>query len=154
MSDSQTDHTALWREAFQIVNSSDMGVLTTADASGQPHATWMGSVGAPTDLSEIFTITGPQTNKIANLRENPRAEWMFASPAKEAVVYLSGPIEILENESERWAYWQRVPNKSQAFFLRYYDEAGGFDVLRMQIEKVVFCKPMAFHKVVLREPTA
>lgn len=151
MSDTHTDHVELWREAYHIVSSSEFGILTTSSSQGQPHSTWMGSVGAPTDLSEIFTITGPRTEKVANLRENPLAEWMFTSSAKESVVYLSGPIEVLEEEAERWNYWERVPNKSQAFFLRYYDEAGGFAVLRMRVTRVVFCKPMAFRKIVLRD---
>lgn len=147
---SDTNHTELWREAFRIVNESELGVLTTAGANGQPHATWMGSVGAPTDLSEIYTITGPKTEKIGNLQENSHAEWMFASPAKESIVYLKGEIEIVDGESDRWKYWEKVPNKSQAFFLRYYDEAGGFVVLRMVVDSVVYCKPMAFRKVTLR----
>ncbi|MEM7013004.1 MAG: hypothetical protein AAF585_16145, partial [Verrucomicrobiota bacterium] len=70
--------------------------------------------------------------------------------AKESVVYLSGQIETIDGKSERWKYWERIPNKSQAFFLKYYDEAGGFVVLRMTVENVVFCKPMAFKKIKLR----
>ncbi|MFT5465813.1 MAG: general stress protein 26 [Verrucomicrobiales bacterium] len=151
MTEQPSDHRELWREAFKVVRDSGLGVLTTADDSGKPHATWMGSVGAPQDLSEIFTITGPSTDKIANVRKNPNAEWMFASPAKESIVYLSGKIEIVDAESDRWSYWNKVPNKSQAFFLRYYDEAGGFAVLRMGVERVVFCKPMAFRKIVLKD---
>ena len=150
MNELLTDNPELWREAYRVVSESELAVLSTADRNGDPHATWMGSVGAPSDLTEIYTITGPNTLKVANLRENPKAEWMFNSSAKESVVYLSGPIEILDSESDRWEYWEKVPSKAQAFFLRYYDEAGGFAVLRMKVESVVFCKPMAFRKVVLR----
>ncbi|MEM7012546.1 MAG: pyridoxamine 5'-phosphate oxidase family protein, partial [Verrucomicrobiota bacterium] len=81
----EADHSELWRDAFRIVSESNLGILSTADSSGKPHATWMGAVGAPSDLSEIYTITGPKTEKIANLSENSRAEWMFSSSAKESV---------------------------------------------------------------------
>ena len=145
------DHTELWRDATRIVHESGAGVLATVGADHQPHATWMGGVGAKNGLDEVLTITAPHTRKVSNLRENPRAEWMFSSPTKETIVYLSGPTELITQSPECDDLWEEIPNKSQAYFLKYYEVAKGFAVIRTKVERVEVVKPLVFKKIVLRE---
>lgn len=149
-----TQHGELWRTSSVLVAESRLAILTTADAAGMPHAAWM-NILADSTMAEVVTITAPTTQKIANLRANPQAEWMFASPSVETVVYLSGPTEILENEVAK-AYWDLAPGKSKAYFRHYCpdDDYSKFAVIRTRVTKVVYARPIGYHKVVIAEVAA
>ncbi len=144
-----TSNEDLMSMARRVLAEGNLALLTTADARGRGHATWMGAVCAGT-LEEITTITSPKTEKIANLRENPWAEWLFTSKSKETLLYLSGPTDLIHSGPEKNKYWERIPNKTQAYFLKFYDETSGFEVIRTRVERIVLCKPMALQKHVLR----
>lgn len=135
--------------ARAVLAEGNLALLTTADAQGHPHATWMGAVMAGS-IEEITTVTAPGSQKVANLRENPWAEWLFTSKSKETLLYLSGPTELLSSGHEKNKYWERVPNKSQAYFLKFYEETTGFEVIRTRVERIVLGKPMVMRKHVLR----
>jgi len=141
----------LWRTASRLVAESRLAVLTTADASGMPHATWM-NIMVDSAMEEVVTITAPMTQKVANLRVNPQAEWMVASPANETIVYLSGPTQILEGD-EAMRRWDRMPGKSKAYFRHYCDtdDHTKFAVIRTEVTKVVHCRPMGYRKTVVDE---
>ncbi len=141
----------LWRTASRLISDSPLAVLTTADAAGMPHATWM-NVLADSTMEEVVTITAPTTLKIANLQANPRGEWMFASPSLETIVYLSGPTQILEGEEARQC-WDRMPGKSKAYFRKYCDadDHSKFAVIRTKVTKVVHCRPIGYRKSVVDE---
>ena len=147
-------HGELWRTSSRLVAETRLAILTTADAAGMPHAAWM-NVLADSTMAEVVTITAPTTQKIANLRANPQAEWMFASPSVETVVYLSGPTEILEGEAAK-AYWDVAPGKSKAYFHHYCpdDDYTKFAVIRTRVTKVVYSRPIGYHKVVIAEVAA
>ena len=132
-----------------VLAEGNLALLTTSDAKGHSHATWMGAVLAGS-MEEITTITSPKTTKIQNLRENPWGEWLFTSKSKETLLYLSGPTTLIETGPAKNKYWEKVPNKTQAYFLKFYDETTGFEVIQTRVEKIVLCKPMAMRKHVLR----
>ena len=139
---------------YQLVADSRHGLLTTVDKDGWPHATWMNfqTKGA---LDEVFTITAPTTQKVANLRANPRAEWMFSHPdfSIESIAYVSGETHIVEGDAVQH-YWDAIPGKSRAFFRQYNDtdDFRQFVVLVTKVSKVVFCRPVAYRKFPVLEP--
>ncbi len=143
----------LWRAASEVAKSTKLAIMTTADASGMPHAAWMNLL-ADSVMEEVICITAPNTQKIANLRANPQAEWMISSPTMETVVYLSGPTEILSDDEAR-KYWNSMPGKSQAYYRRYCDEddPDKFCILRTKVTRVVYCRPPGYHKTVVHEIT-
>lgn len=145
------EHGELWRTASRLVADTPLAVLTTADAAGMPHATWMNLL-ADSNMEEVVTITAPTTQKIANLRANPQGEWMFASLSIETVVYLSGPTEILEGDEAK-GYWDRMPGKSKAFYQNYCDtdDPAKFAVIRTRVTKIVYCRPIGYRKTVVDE---
>jgi len=139
------------RTAAQVVAKCRNAVLATADIAGCPHAAWM-TVQVTDDLEEVVSITAPTAQKVADLRCNPQAEWMFATPAMETIVYLSGHTRIVEGEAAK-RYWDRMPGKAQAYY-RKYCETGDyhqFVIVRTEVSKVVLCKPYAYTKTVLFE---
>lgn len=144
----------LAREAQQVVKKARNAVLATADDRGCPHAAWM-TAQVTDDLEEIISITAPTSQKVADLRRNPQAEWMFATPSMETLVYLSGFTRVVEGEAAK-RYWDQMPGKAQAYY-RKYCETGDyhqFAVVRTEVSKIVLCKPYVYKKTVLFEKPA
>ena len=138
--------TELGRMVWHLIEDCRTGLLTTADKSGWPHATWM-NFQIKGYLDEIFTVTAPTTQKVANLRENPRAEWMFSNPPLESIATVSGETRIIEGDAVQ-SYWDAIPGKSRAYYQRYNDtdDFRKFVVLSTTVAKVFFCRPMAYRK--------
>lgn len=146
--------TELSRAAAQLVAKCKNAVLATADAHGLPHATWM-TTQVTSDLAEVVSITAPNSQKADELRRNPQAEWMFASPSMETIVYLSGHTRLVEGEAAK-RYWDQMPGKSQAYYRKYCEteDYHKFAVIRTEVSKVVFCKPYAYKKTVVFDKSA
>lgn len=139
----------LAREAAQLVTHARAAILAVADARGHPHTMWM-TPCVTSDLEEIISITAPSSQKVASLRQNPRAEWMFASASLETLVYLSGHTRIIEGVAAK-RYWDRVPGKSQAYYRKYcaIEDYRLFSVIRTEVDHIELCKPCAYTKTVL-----
>ena len=144
----------LARMAWQHVEECDLGVMVTADANGQPHATWM-NFQTKGYLDEIFTITVPTTQKVANLRANPRTEWMFWQPGcqAESIVYVTGETRIVEGEAVR-PWWDAMPGKSRLFIRRYSesDDPLQFVALVTKVTSVVCSCPVLYRKTAVVGP--
>ena len=142
---------SLWRASSMLVAGSKQALLATADANGKPHATYM-NVLADSSLEKIISITTPDTQKIKNLGENPCAEWMFASPSLESMVYLSGPTEIVTGQ-EAINYWNSMPGKSKAYYRQYCetDSPEKFSIICTRVEKVLYCRPPGYRKTLVYE---
>jgi general stress protein 26 len=122
------------------------GLLTTADASGRPHSAWMGTVSTP-DFVHLITLTGAHTDKVANIRANPKVEWMFTSADRKTIVYFEGEAEIIVDEAAKSRYFQLVPDESRGFFMKYYRAGGEWCVVKTHIDSAVYCMPGAYSKV-------
>lgn len=144
----------LAREAVQVVKKCKHAVLATADADGLPHSTWM-TTQVTEDLEEIISITAPISHKVADLRRNPQAEWMYATPSMETLVYLSGFTRVIEGEAAK-RYWDQMPGKSQAYYRKYCEteDYHKFAVIRTEVSKIVLCKPYAYKKTTLFDKNA
>lgn len=122
------------------------GILTTISANGQPHAAWMGTVSTP-DFVHLITLTGTHTDKAANIRANPRVEWMFTAPDRKTVIYFEGHADLLVDDAMRNRYFQLVPEESRGFFMKFYSTGGDWCVIKTRIDSVVYCMPGAYTKV-------
>ncbi len=141
----------LWQKTFQVVKECVHPIVTTSSASGEPHATWMSAVYSDS-LSEILTITSPDSLKVKNVKETGKAEWMFTSDNKRHVVYLSGKTEVVEDVVRIKQYWDLIPEKQHAFFLGFYNSGIGFAIVRTEVDDVVLCEPREFKKVRVESP--
>lgn len=135
----------------RLVADTPLAIMATAAGNGAPHAVWMKPVVSQ-DLEEVIAITMPSSEKAANLRSNPRAEWSFASSSLETIVYLSGPTEILSDE-DALSYWNATPGKHFAY---YRNAAGGdsenpadYAVIRTKVRKVVHSRAIGYRKTIL-----
>ena len=121
-------------------------ILTTVSPEGRPHATWMATLGS-SDVREIATITSPDSEKVKNIRANPRVEWLFTAPDRRSVVCVEGSAEIVEDVAEIKRCWAMIGNKEQAFFLRFFNSAMGFAVVKTTVETAVYGVPAENLKV-------
>jgi general stress protein 26 len=121
-------------------------VLTTVDGAGRPHATWLGTVTTP-DFAHLITLTGSQTDKVANIRANPHVEWMFTSADRKTIIYFQGQAEVVVDEASKNRYFQMVPEESRGFFMKYYRSGGDWCVIKTRIDSAVYCMPAAYTKV-------
>jgi len=119
-----------------------------------PHATWANTL-ADSAMQEVVTTLVATIEMIANLRANPKGEWMFASPSLERIVYLSGPTQILGGDEAKRC-WDRMSGKSKAYFRKYCETVhhAKFAVIRTQVTRVVYCWPVENRKTVEGEITA
>jgi general stress protein 26 len=122
------------------------GILNTVNPEGRPHASWMGTVTTP-DFVHLITLTGIHTDKVANIRVNPKVEWMFTAPDHKTIIYFEGSAEILMDEELKNRYFMLVPAESRGFFMKYYRNGGEWCVIRTHIDSAVYCAPDAYTKI-------
>lgn len=141
----------LWKMASKLVSETPLAIMATADGDGNPHAVWM-NVIVSQEMDEVIAITMPGTEKVANLRANPKAEWSLSSPSRESFVYLSGPTEILSGEEARRC-WDAMPGKSFAY---YRNAAGGdsedpadYVIIRTRVRKATHYRAIGYRKTLL-----
>jgi general stress protein 26 len=120
-------------------------ILATASADGQPHATWMATMTS-LDFRRLLTLTSPDSCKVANIRRNPRVEWLFTDPRMKQLVYLAGTATVLEDVAAIKEAWRLIPDKERAFFLKFFNTSPGFAIIDTEIESVTFCVPEANEK--------
>lgn len=138
------DSAAAARLANEIVfcqlNGVGIALLTSADEEGKPHATWMATV-APTGKRQFVTLTSPDSRKVANIRSNPKVEWLFSSPDRFTMVYTEGSAQIILSPEEIRFYWNLMKQKDQAFFLDSYNSGMGFAIVRTEVDAVSLVLP-------------
>jgi general stress protein 26 len=115
-------------------------LLTTASRDGIPHATWMATMTS-FDFRSLLTLTSPDSRKVANIRANPRVEWLFTDAAMKQLVYLEGTATLLEDVAEIKAAWHLIPDKERAYFLSSFNSRPGFAIVETKIESVIYCRP-------------
>lgn len=116
-------------------------IIETADRSGIPHASWMGTLGSP-NLTTLYTMTSPDSRKVVNVLENPNVEWMFTSQNREEVAYLRGEARIVHDPEEIEVAWKTLKNKTRAYFMRHFDQPGmKFLVIETTVSEVVYAVP-------------
>ncbi len=116
-------------------------IIETADSSGIPHASWMGTLSSPS-IATLFTITSPDSRKVVNILENPNVEWMFTSAGRTEVAYLRGKARIVSDPEEIEVAWKLLKDKTRAYFMKYFDQPGmKFLILETKVDEIEYTVP-------------
>ncbi|MFV1995269.1 MAG: pyridoxamine 5'-phosphate oxidase family protein [Verrucomicrobiales bacterium] len=128
-------------------------VLTTVTPEGRPHAMWMGTMCSD-DLSELLTVTSPDSRKVTNIRANASVEWMFSDKDFEAIVYLRGHAVVVDDVARVKDAWEQIGDMHRAFFLDYFNSGMGFVVIETEVDsiEVSFPRECRTEQVPLVEP--
>lgn len=132
------------REAMSpALNHTGVALLTTSTPQGTPHATWMATIGID-ERNQLLTLTSPDSRKVANIRSNPRVEWMFTSKDMRSLVYFSGSAVVVKDVVKIKQYWNDMPEKDRAYFLDYFSSPPGFSIIRTSILRAELVCPRQF----------
>jgi general stress protein 26 len=124
-----------------------VALLSTVSLEGRPHATWMFASLSSESVTEILTITSPDSDKVKNVRAVPGVEWLISSHDRMEHLYLEGDAEVVEDVSEIKRLWEMIGGKERVFFMKYYNSGIGFTIIRTRISSAVYAKPEDYRKV-------
>jgi general stress protein 26 len=77
----------------------------TIDWSGHPHARMVEATSIETDF-RVWMITGPETRKVGEIRENERAALAFSDNKGEGYVTLSGSARVVDDPAKKKLIWK------------------------------------------------
>ena len=106
----------------------------------------MGTARVEEEPDTLLTITSPDSEKVANIRANPKIEWLIAPPDRSAILYLECEAVIVDDVAEIKRYWKTMPGKEKTFFIRYYNSGIGFSIIRSTVRSAVYVVPEEFRK--------
>lgn len=95
-------------ESIRVVNQAFLGMLTTVDEQGVPHARWMGSATAENGLHVIYTLSAPNSRKVEQIRKNPNVCWVFSTEGYTDIVTLYGRASVSSSPLVAQRIWDRL----------------------------------------------
>jgi len=131
------DHDDLSRLARQFVDARHLGVLTTVDAEGAPHARWMATFTFDA-FPRFLTLTAAHSAKVHHISVNPRVDWMFANEDFTIVLNLEGRARIHTDTVTIKRTWRAIEDKSHPYFLATLEGKSGIAVIETVIERIAF----------------
>jgi general stress protein 26 len=143
------DSGELMRRIARIVEAHGTGVLATVDHEGAPHARWLTPALLPGRPGVVYALTSPGFAKVAQLRANPRVEWLFQTPSLDEVISLRGTLGVIDNPSLR-AEVQEALGPRLATFWRLAPEGRGLVVLETVVSDATLYLPLEGGKDVVR----
>lgn len=124
-----------------IIEDAKTAVLATVDKEGRPHLRWM----TPTLLSDrpgaVYAVTSPDFKKIAHLRENPQATWMFQTRMLSRIAHVSGPVNVIDNSAMKAEVLEGIGRRLNVFW-RVNKDPSKLVVLETVIEQATYSEPM------------
>jgi general stress protein 26 len=84
-----------------ILDAHGVGILATVGKDGKPHVRWLTPVVFSGRQGIIYALTFQSFSKVAQVKANPSAEWMFQTPLLDEVVTARGKVNVVDNPSLR-----------------------------------------------------
>lgn len=125
-----------------LIDGNHPGLLTTVDERNRPHARWMATF-AFEKFPHIYTLTSPQSRKLAHIARNPYVDWTFSNQDLSLILNLSGTAQALTKIAAIKRAWRMVEDKSHAYFLNNFNEKPGFAVLETVVTGMECCIPQS-----------
>jgi general stress protein 26 len=146
----------LCRIARQFVDGRHLGVLTTVDAAGAPHARWMATLTLDA-FPRLLTLTAAQSAKVRHIRANPQVNWLFSNDDLTTVLNLHGRARIHIDTVTIKRTWKAIEDKSHPYFLTGLCGKSGIAVIETMIERIDYTAAEAgvrhSHVLALPQPT-
>ncbi|HEY5893855.1 MAG TPA: pyridoxamine 5'-phosphate oxidase family protein [Chthoniobacterales bacterium] len=123
-----------------LVDGRHPGILGTVDKDGKPHLRWMATFSF-SEFPVFHALTHPQSEKVAQIWENPNVDWMFSNEDLSLVVNLSGKARVLTDTPSLKRIWAKIDDKSHAYFLNQYAKGAGFVAIETVVKAVRCTSP-------------
>lgn len=133
----------LLADAIGIVNDAFLGMLTTVDEDGVPHARWMGAAAMGGGIHEIHTLCGKGTRKVQQIKANPNVCWVFSTEDYADVVTLHGDAEVLTAPLVRQNVFDRLMDCARKWSMNALsaDENLEFVTIKTTVRRVEVLSP-------------
>lgn len=125
----------LCRLAKLLIDSRRLGVLTTVDAAGAPHARWMATLTLDT-FPKLLTLTAARSAKVRHILANPQVDWLFANADFTIILNLKGRASIHTDTATIKRTWKAIEDKSHPYFLSSLGGKSSIAVIETRIARV------------------
>lgn len=126
----------------EILNSAKAAVLATIDENGDPCIRWMTPAVLKGRPGTLFTITAPGQDKVCQIKENSRVEWMIQSPSLAKVINLKGKVNVLRNPAIKSEVMENIGDRLTVFWRVNPSQLTDYVVLETVIEEGTYYLPM------------
>jgi general stress protein 26 len=126
--------------AKRLVDGHHFGVLSTVDQNGNPEVRWMSTLSFD-DFPRFYTLTHPHSRKVEQIKRHPEVNWMFSNHDLSLILNLIGKARVLTDTPTLKRVWQKIENKSHAYFLQHYAKAPGFVIIETNVEVIECTSP-------------
>jgi len=123
-----------------LVNGRHPGILATVNEEGIPQLRWMSTLTFD-EFPVFYSLTSPDSRKVAQIRARPDVNWLFFNDDQSLMLNLIGKARILTDAVNLKHIWQKVVDKSHAYFLHNYSKAPGFAVIETKVDTIECTMP-------------
>ncbi len=137
----QTDAELLSR-AVRIVDQAGVGMLTTVDAEGWPHARWMSAMSRDR-LRTLHTLSAKETRKMTQLAGNPKVCWVFSTADMTDTVQLMGQVRVHNHGLAAQRVWDELAQAVRTYVAGPLSDDAHLEmvVLETIIERIEITSP-------------
>jgi general stress protein 26 len=126
--------------AQRLVGGRPLGVLTTVDADGAPHARWMATLTIE-NFPRLVTLTSATSAKVRHIRANPCVNWLFSTEDLTIVLNLAGRAQVHTDTVIVKRAWKAIHDKSHPYFLNSLQGRPTIAVIETLIERIECTTP-------------
>jgi len=123
-----------------LINGRHPGILATVDEDGKPALRWMSTLACE-HFPILYTLTAPDSRKVAQIAKHPDVNWMFFNTNKSLILNLIGKARVLADTTTLKKIWNEVQDKSHTYFLDRYARGPGFVVIETTVETIECTSP-------------
>lgn len=101
------------------------------------------------EFERLLALTALTSRKVGEIRARPEVQWVFTSADMSRVVTFTGRARILDGVEEVKRHWQKIPDKTRAYFLHGSLSGLGVAVIETELEAMEYGVPSANIQVAL-----
>lgn len=130
-------------ECIRIVNRAFLGLLTTVDENGAPHARWMGTATTADGLHKIYTLTARGSRKLEHVARQPRVCWVFSDTEYTDIVTLHGRAVVHTSPLATQQVWDRLQDFARTWCMNALSHKDNLElvVIETDVEAVEYMSP-------------
>jgi general stress protein 26 len=124
-----------------ILEAHGAGILATVVDARSPSVRWLTPAVFKDGFGVVYALTSPTFPKVAQIRANPRVEWMFQTPALDEVITARGKAQVVDNPSLRSRLLETIGRHMLGLW-RLTEDVRDLSVLETVLEEATYYKPM------------
>ncbi|WP_028972462.1 pyridoxamine 5'-phosphate oxidase family protein [Spirochaeta cellobiosiphila] len=124
-----------------VIDDSNVGVLTTVDADGNPKARWMTPSLLRNREGFLYAVTSPKFKKATQIEANPKVHWLIQTKALDKVVSIKGTVNLIDNPSYKAEVLTEIGSRLGMFW-KLNQNADEMVVLETVIEEAEYFEPL------------